>query len=78
MSLGRISPQLPYIRKKAVEVLKVNYPTRDLAKQSITGEIDNFYRTNYLRSIRRGTRWCSKQVRKFQRSTCGIFSRICA
>ena len=31
MSLGRISPELPYIRKKAVEVLKVNYPTREMA-----------------------------------------------
>ncbi len=47
MSLGRISPELPYIRKKAVEVLKVNYPSREIAKQSITDEINNFYRTNY-------------------------------
>jgi hypothetical protein len=47
MSLGRISPDLPYIRKKAVEVLKVNYPTREVAQQRIAGEIDNFYRTNY-------------------------------
>jgi hypothetical protein len=47
MSLGRISPELPYIRKKAVEVLKVNYPTREIAKQSIRDEINNFYRTNY-------------------------------
>jgi NapC/NirT cytochrome c family protein len=47
MSLGRISPDLPYIRKKAVEVLKVNYPTRDVAQQSITREIDKFYQTNY-------------------------------
>ena len=47
MSLGRISPDLPYIKKKAVEVLKVNYPTRDVAQQSITREIDKFYQTNY-------------------------------
>jgi len=47
MSLGRISPDLPFIRKKAVEVLKVNYPTREIAKQSIRDEINNFYRTNY-------------------------------
>jgi len=47
MSLGRISPELPYIRKKAVEVLKVNYRTRDVAEQSITAEIDKFYQTNY-------------------------------
>jgi hypothetical protein len=47
MSLGRISPELPYIRKKAVEVLKVNYPTRDVARQSIVAELNNFYRANY-------------------------------
>jgi len=47
MSLGHISPQLPYIRKKAVEVLKVNYTTREVATQSITGEINKFYQTNY-------------------------------
>jgi len=49
MSLGRIGPDLPYIRKKAVEVLKVNYLTRDVAQQRITGEINNFYQTNYPR-----------------------------
>jgi NapC/NirT cytochrome c family, N-terminal region len=47
MSNGRISPELPYIRKKAVEVLKVNYPARDLAQQSIKEELNKFYRTNY-------------------------------
>jgi hypothetical protein len=47
MSIGRISPDLPYIRKKAVEVLKVNYTTREVAQQTITSEITSFYRTNY-------------------------------
>ncbi|MGA8214982.1 MAG: NapC/NirT family cytochrome c [Candidatus Sulfotelmatobacter sp.] len=47
MSLGHISPELPFIKKKAVEVLKVNYPTRDVARQSIASELNNFYRTNY-------------------------------
>jgi hypothetical protein len=47
MSLGRISPELPYIRKKSVEVLKVNYPARDVAKRNIVEELNNFYRTNY-------------------------------
>ncbi len=47
MSLGRISPELPYIKKKAVELLKVDYPARDVAEQRITGELNNFYRTNY-------------------------------
>jgi hypothetical protein len=47
MSTGRISPDLPYIRKKAVEVLKVNYATREVAQQTITSEIASFYRTSY-------------------------------
>jgi hypothetical protein len=47
MSLGRISPNLPFIKKKAIEVLKENYPARDVAKQLITNELNNFYRANY-------------------------------
>jgi cytochrome c1 len=47
MSIGRISPDLPYIRKKAVEVLKVNYSTREVAEASIKREISAFYQTNY-------------------------------
>jgi len=47
MSIGRISPDLPYIRKKAVEVLKVNYTTREVAQQIITSEITRFYQSNY-------------------------------
>ena len=47
MSGGQISTGLPYIRKEAVEVLKVNYPTRDVAQQSIAREINKFYQTNY-------------------------------
>ena len=47
MTAGRISPDLPFIKKKAVEVLKVDYPARDVGKQRIIEEINNFYRTNY-------------------------------
>jgi hypothetical protein len=47
MSLGRISADLPYIKKKAVELLKVNYPDRDMARHRITDALTNFYRTNY-------------------------------
>jgi hypothetical protein len=47
MSLGRISPVLPYIKKKAVELLKLDYPTRDVAHQRITDALTDFYRTNY-------------------------------
>jgi hypothetical protein len=47
MSLGRISPELPFIRKKAVELLKVDYPARDIAQQRIVSDLNDFYRTNF-------------------------------
>jgi len=47
MSLGLIRPELPFIKKKAVELLKMDYPSRDAAQQRITGELNSFYRTNY-------------------------------
>ena len=47
MSAGSINPALPFMKKEAVELLKVNYPNRDVAKQRIIGAINDFYRTNY-------------------------------
>jgi nitrate/TMAO reductase-like tetraheme cytochrome c subunit len=47
MSRGLISPELPYIRKKAVELLKTNYPDRDTAKKQIFEGIESYYRTTY-------------------------------
>lgn len=44
---GLISPDLPYIRKKAVELLKVDYPDRDTAKARIVEGITTYYRTTY-------------------------------
>jgi nitrate/TMAO reductase-like tetraheme cytochrome c subunit len=47
MSRGLISPDLPYIRKNAVELLKVTYPDQETAKSRIVEGITNYYRTNY-------------------------------
>jgi nitrate/TMAO reductase-like tetraheme cytochrome c subunit len=47
MSLGQISPDLPYIKKKAVELLKVDYPDRDTARLRIVSGISDFYRVSY-------------------------------
>jgi len=47
MSEGGISPDLPFIKKKAVEVLKVEYPSRDVASQKIEAGIEDFYRVSY-------------------------------
>ena len=44
---GLISPDLPFIRKKAVELLKADYPDRDTARIQIAEGIESFYRTNY-------------------------------
>jgi len=47
MAAGSISPDLPYIRKKAVELLKADYPDRDTARQRIVDGVNSFYRANY-------------------------------
>jgi nitrate/TMAO reductase-like tetraheme cytochrome c subunit len=47
MSDGRISSDLPFIKKKAVEVLRADYPDRDTAQQKIAAQLEDFYRTSY-------------------------------
>jgi len=42
-----INPELPYVRKKAVELLNASYPDRETAKSRITEGIISFYRTSY-------------------------------
>jgi len=44
---GRISVNLPFIKKKAVEVLKVSYPDRDAAAQGIAASLNDYYRSSY-------------------------------
>jgi len=47
MATGLISPELPFIRKKAVELLKADYPDRDTAQERIVEAVKSFYRTSY-------------------------------
>ena len=47
MYAGRISPELPFIRKKAVELLKADYPDRGAAQQRIVEGVKSFYRADY-------------------------------
>jgi hypothetical protein len=47
MSRGLISPELPYIHKKAVELLNADYPDRDSAQKQIVERIEDYYRTSY-------------------------------
>jgi len=44
---GRISRELPYVRKKAIEALKAQYPDRARAAQQIPATLAEFYRTSY-------------------------------
>jgi nitrate/TMAO reductase-like tetraheme cytochrome c subunit len=47
MSRGLISPDLPYIRKEAVELLKASYPDQETARSKIVEGITGYYRTTY-------------------------------
>ena len=47
LSSHAISVDLPYIRKKAVEVLKVNYPSREVARTQIPAAISDYYKASY-------------------------------
>jgi hypothetical protein len=50
MALGQISPDLPFIRKKSVELLKASYPDRDAARQAIISGVTDFYKTSYAQA----------------------------
>jgi cytochrome c2 len=47
MSESHIDPTLPFIKKKAVEVLDAQYPDRETAQRQIASSLDDFYRSKY-------------------------------
>jgi len=47
MGLGRISPTLPFVKKKAIELLKINYATNEDAASDIPVRLAGFYRDKY-------------------------------
>ncbi len=47
MATGQVSPELPYIKKEAVELLKADYPDRDTAQLRIVAGVSDFYRAKY-------------------------------
>jgi hypothetical protein len=47
MSQGRISPELPYIRKKAVELLMADYDGGETAPELIPAALRAYYQENY-------------------------------
>ncbi len=47
MASGFVSPELPFMRKKAVELLKADYSDRETARRRIMDGVTSFYRANY-------------------------------
>ena len=44
---GLISAELPFIKKKAVKLLKADYPDRDTAQKKIVEGVTSYYRSTY-------------------------------
>jgi hypothetical protein len=44
---GLIPNQLPFIKRQAMEVITASYETGDLARETITGKLNNWYQENY-------------------------------
>jgi len=47
MAAGLVSPALPFARKKALEILKVNYQSREDAASQIPAAFGKFYQQSY-------------------------------
>ena len=47
LAAGKLDASLPYVKRKAVEVLDKPYKTEDEAVKTIAQDLDAFYRTNY-------------------------------
>jgi len=47
MAAGRISAELPFVKKEGLALLKAGYRTRDEAERKIPAGLEQFYRANY-------------------------------
>jgi formate-dependent nitrite reductase cytochrome c552 subunit len=47
MGLGLISPTLPFIKKKSIELLKANYSSNEEASRKIPEALTRFYQQSY-------------------------------
>jgi nitrate/TMAO reductase-like tetraheme cytochrome c subunit len=47
MTDGAVSPDLPYVHKQGLALLKANYASEDQAHTQIPQQLQNFYRSNY-------------------------------
>jgi hypothetical protein len=47
LSAGAISPELPFVKKKGVELLRTEYPDQATASQKIAAGLAEYYRGSY-------------------------------
>ncbi|MFP5235014.1 MAG: NapC/NirT family cytochrome c [Acidobacteriota bacterium] len=47
MADGAVNPDIPWVHKESLELLKANYATTPQAESEIPRELDSFYRTKY-------------------------------
>ncbi len=66
MTDGLISPELPFIKKKAVEVLKVKYVDRDDARKRIASTLNDFYQSSYPDAYRDKRSMIDAAIREIQ------------
>jgi nitrate/TMAO reductase-like tetraheme cytochrome c subunit len=71
MFAGELAADLPFARKKYVEILRADYPTRAVAASRIPAALDAFYRENYpaVYSARRA------EVLQMAQHLLGIYNR---
>jgi hypothetical protein len=71
MAAGEISTELPFIKKKGVEIVKQTYATRGEAVARIPAAVEAFYRTSYPAVYSAH----SAEVRRAGRSLLAIYNR---
>jgi nitrate/TMAO reductase-like tetraheme cytochrome c subunit len=47
MSVGAISPQIPWIHKEGLELIKASYASEDEAREKIPAQLEAFYRSSH-------------------------------
>jgi nitrate/TMAO reductase-like tetraheme cytochrome c subunit len=47
IEMGLVSRDLPFVKKKAVELLRADYPSRAAASEKIVASLTDYYRTQY-------------------------------
>ena len=75
MSEGRISTDLPFIKKQAVEALRVDYPDRDTAAQKNCTQTSTSFTAHLSGRVSRQARAVDAAVKQCRRFICGTFSR---